>query len=71
MTCYFARTKGDRQNEGMTFKATALSWLCPMEAYLDWIGAVQMSSGPVYRAIDRWGHVYEDSPFPTLIGIVR
>ena len=57
MTCYFARTKGDRQNAGATFKAPALSRLCPVAAYLDWIGATQLTSGPVYRAIDRWGHV--------------
>lgn len=57
MTCYFTRTKGDRQNDGTTFKAPALSRLCPVEAYLYWIGTAQLSSGPAYRAIDRWGHV--------------
>ena len=57
MTCHFTRTKGDRQYTGTTFKAPALARLCPVEAYLDWIGTAQLRSGPVYRAIDRWGHV--------------
>lgn len=75
MSCYFTRTKGDRQNEGSTFKAPALSHLCPVEAYLDWIGTAQLSSGPVYRAIDRWGHIsntglHIDSVAPLLRAIL-
>ncbi|HJW57603.1 MAG TPA: site-specific integrase [Burkholderiaceae bacterium] len=57
LTCYFARTKGDRHNEGTTFRAPALSRLCPVDAYLDWVAAAQLNSGAVYRAIDRWGRV--------------
>ena len=57
MTCFLGRSKGDRQNLGTTYKAPALSRLCPVDAYLDWIGATQLTEGPVYRAIDRWGHV--------------
>ncbi len=57
--CFLGSTKGDRQNLGSTFKAPALSRLCPVEAYLDWTTTAQLASGPVYRAIDRWGHVGE------------
>lgn len=60
ISCFLGRTKGDRQNLGSTFRAPALSRLCPVEAYLDWIGAAQLTAGPVYRAIDRWGHVGEN-----------
>lgn len=71
MTCYFPRTKGDRNNEGSTFKAPALAHLCPVEAYLDWAQAAQLTAGPVFRAIDRWGHVggsglHPDSLVPLL-----
>eukprot|EP01030_Chromulinospumella_sphaerica_P009964 gene9964-9770_t len=59
ITCFLGRTKGDRQNLGSTFRAPALSRLCPVEAYLNWIGAAQLTAGNVYRAIDRWGHVGE------------
>ncbi|MEC4723786.1 site-specific integrase, partial [Noviherbaspirillum sp. CPCC 100848] len=60
MTCYFPQTKGDRTYQGTTFKAPALSSLCPVEAYLDWISASQLKDGPVFRAIDRWGHVSKE-----------
>lgn len=60
ISCFLGRTKGDRQNLGSTFRAPALSRLCPVEAYLDWVGAAQLTAGPVYRAIDRWGHIGEN-----------
>lgn len=59
ISCFLGRTKGDRQNIGTTYRAPALSRLCPVDAYLDWIGAAQLTSGPVYRAINRWGHIKE------------
>ncbi|MBA5604277.1 tyrosine-type recombinase/integrase [Duganella sp. FT3S] len=76
ISCFLGRTKGDRQNLGSTFRAPALSRLCPVDAYLDWVGAAQLNTGPVYRAIDRWGHVGEtglhiDSIAPLLRAILR
>ena len=61
MTCFLGSTKGDRQNLGTTYKAPALSRLCPVDAYLDWINAAQLTAGPAYRAIDRWGHVSDEA----------
>jgi integrase len=71
MTCYFPITKGDRQNEGSTFRAPALSRLCPVDAFLAWTTAAQLSQGPAFRAIDRWGHIsdrglHSDSVIPLL-----
>lgn len=57
MTCFLGRTKGDRANAGTTFTTPALTRLCPVEAYLDWVNAAQLDSGPVYARINRWGHV--------------
>lgn len=76
ISCFLGRTKGDRQNLGSTFRAPALSRLCPVEAYLDWIGVAQLTAGPVYRAIDRWGHVGEaglhiDSIAPLLRAMLK
>lgn len=72
MTCYFPQTKGDRTYQGTTFKAPALSRLCPVEAYLDWLSASQLVDGPVFRAIDRWGHVSQDAlRTDSLIPILR
>jgi len=76
ISCFLARSKGDRQNLGTTFKAPALTRLCPVDAYLDWIGAAQLTMGEVYRPIDRWGHVGEhglhiDSIAPLLRAILE
>ncbi|MBY0242341.1 MAG: site-specific integrase [Burkholderiaceae bacterium] len=60
MICFLPFSKGDRQAQGKTFKAPALARLCPVEAYLAWIEAANLSTGPVFRGIDRWGHVSDD-----------
>jgi integrase len=57
MTCYLPITKGDRARKGTMFKAPALADLCPVDAYLAWIELAGLRSGPVFRAIDRWGHI--------------
>lgn len=69
MICYLSQTKSDRRYQGTSFKTPALSKLCPVEAFVDWIHAAQLSSGPVFRSIDRWGHIadvglHEDSLIP-------
>ena len=60
MTCFLPQTKGDRHNIGTTFKAPALARLCPVTAYSAWIKLAGLSEGPVFRSIDRWGHVGVD-----------
>ena len=54
----------------------ALSKLCPVEAYLNWQNAAQLTEGPTFRAIDQWGHVSEkgihiDSIAPLLRSILH
>jgi len=72
MTCYFPQTKGDRQYEGTTFKAPALARLCPVEAVVDWLSVAQLTSGPLFRAIDRWGHLGDESLHPdSLVPLLR
>jgi integrase len=31
--------------------------LCPVQALRDWLQASGINSGPLFRAVDRWGHV--------------
>ncbi|AXK68108.1 site-specific integrase [Burkholderia vietnamiensis] len=57
MTLFLPRTKGDRAQLGTTFKAPALSRLCPVAAYEAWIAASSLTEGPVFRSVDRWGNV--------------
>ena len=69
MICYFSQTKSDRRYQGSSFKTPTLSRLCPVEAFVEWINAAQLTSGAVFRAIDRWGHIsdvglHEDSLIP-------
>ena len=72
MTLYLPRSKGDRDNLGVTHQAPALRRLCPVQAYLDWIGTAGISHGPVFRRIDRWGRLAEEGLNPnSLIALLR
>jgi integrase len=57
MVCYLPHTKGDRQYKGGTFRAPALTMLCPVTAYIEWVQLAGLHDGQVFRGIDRWGHV--------------
>lgn len=61
MACYLGRSKGDRQLQGRVFRCPALSRLCAVTAFNDWIGLAGLTEGPVFRKIDRWGHVADGS----------
>ena len=41
---------------------------CPVRALQAWISAAQLTSGPLYRAVDRWGHVSPTALNPRSIG---
>ena len=60
MTLYLPHSKGDRDHHGTTYQAPALRRLCPVAAYLNWIEVAGIAHGPVFRRIDRWGHLGED-----------
>lgn len=55
MTLFLPWSKGDRDNQGITYYAPALKRLCPVLACLDWIRAAGMGRGAVFRRLDRWG----------------
>ena len=61
MTCYLGSSKGDRQLQGRVFKCPALSRLCPVTAFNAWIDLAGLTGGPVFRKIDRWGNVADES----------
>ncbi|WP_374350676.1 site-specific integrase [Chitinimonas sp.] len=48
-------SKSDRQAAGKTFKVPALTKLCPVAAYQDWISLSGLTNGPVFRGIDQFG----------------
>lgn len=43
--------------QGETYKAPALARLCPVDAYRAWIDLSSLTNGPVFRGINRWGHI--------------
>jgi integrase len=60
ITLYLPRSKGDRENLGRTVQTPALQRLCPVQAYIDWISCAALVRGPVFRSVDRWGHLGEE-----------
>lgn len=72
LTCYLPRSKGDRQLEGRHFSCPALSRLCPVEALEEWLAVSQLKDGPLFRKIDRWGHLAEAGLIPgSIISVLR
>ena len=57
LTCRPGRTKTTDEEEDKAFHCPALSRLCPVDAYLDWIALTGRKSGPVFPALDRWGNL--------------
>ena len=60
ITFYLPHSKGDRQHLGTTFHTPALKKLCSVQAYLNWIAVAGIAHGPVFRRLDRWGHLAEE-----------
>ena len=59
MVIYLPRSKGDRQNLGERYHTPALSSLCPVSAYTDWLHISRITEGPVFRKINRWGKMHD------------
>nr|WP_274600252.1 site-specific integrase [Thiocystis violacea] len=55
MVLYLPRTKTVSALKGREYKVPALSRLCPVQAYLDWIAAAEIERGPVFRRISANG----------------
>lgn len=72
MTCFLPRSKGDRQATGTTYKVPALSRLCPVAATAEWTAAADLTQGPLFRGVDRWGRVSATPLHPnSLIPLLR
>lgn len=54
---FLPSSKSDRANRGRTLTLPALKRLCPVEAYQQWLELSQLTHGPVFRSIDRWGNL--------------
>ncbi|MCY4044984.1 MAG: site-specific integrase [Cellvibrionales bacterium] len=70
MEIFIPSSKTDRLNKGRQLQLPALSSLCPIDAYLDWLSVSQLTSGPVFRKIDRWGNISDAPLKPASISII-
>ena len=52
------------QYQGETYKAPALARLCPVDAYQAWIDLSALDNGPVFRGVNRWGHISDRGLHP-------
>lgn len=53
-----ARSKTDVEGAGVEIPIhVAPGPLCPVDALRAWLDAAAITSGPVFRSVDRWGHV--------------
>lgn len=72
MALHLGRSKGDRQAQGRTYKVPALQACCPVEACRDWLDYLDQETGPVFRPINRWGHIGDDALNPnSLVPLLR
>ncbi|MCY1365785.1 Phage integrase family protein [compost metagenome] len=72
MQLFLPWSKSDRDNQGQSFSAPALARLCPVAAYLDWVEVAEISEGPVFPGIDRWGHLSKQALHPhSVIPLLR
>ncbi|MCE0975538.1 site-specific integrase [Pseudomonas putida] len=54
---FLSSSKSDRSNRGRILTVPALKRLCPVAAYEQWLLSSALVHGPVFRSIDRWGHL--------------
>ncbi|WP_298065689.1 tyrosine-type recombinase/integrase [uncultured Acinetobacter sp.] len=72
LSCYLAKTKGDRALNGQYFQILALNQLCPVQAYLDWLMISELTKGSVFRSINRWGKISPNTlHVDSLIPLIR
>lgn len=57
LRCYLPQSKGDRLNLGRSFDCPALPRLCPVSATGAWLELSGLVVGPLFPAIDQWGHM--------------
>ena len=57
MRCYLSQSKGDRQQQGRSYRVPALATLCPVAAVSDWLALSGLATGALFRKIDRWGRL--------------
>jgi hypothetical protein len=53
------KSKTDQEGAGQVIGIAYGSKLCPVRALQDWLAAAGISSGPIFRRVDRHGRILE------------
>lgn len=61
MQLFLPSSKTDRENRGRNLTMPALKRLCPVQATERWLALSGIEQGPLFRGIDRWGHLSEQA----------
>ncbi len=61
LTLRLPTSKADRENQGRSWVAPALTRLCPVEAVEAWLTASTLDAGPLFRRVNRWGATGQQS----------
>lgn len=67
MQLFLPTSKTDRDNRGRNLTMPALKRLCPVQATQQWIALSGITQGPLFRGIDRWGHLGEQPLHPNSV----
>lgn len=57
LSLYLPYSKSDRDYQGTTYQVPALHRLCPVQACREWLAVSGLQQGPLFCAINRWGHL--------------
>lgn len=72
MRIYFPKSKGDRGNLGVWHQMPVLAAYCPVQACQDWLRGADISSGPLFRGITRWGVIGDTGMHPgSIVDVLR
>jgi integrase len=67
LVAFLPSSKTDRSNRGRQLSVPALKRLCPVMAVEQWLVCSGIQYGPLFRAVDRWGHLSAQALNPNSI----
>ncbi|WLQ16338.1 hypothetical protein O5O45_10455 [Hahella aquimaris] len=59
ISVFMAYDKGNRRKRLKYYEIIEPRHLCPFQAYKDWLNIAALSSGAVFRSVNRWGSIGE------------
>jgi site-specific recombinase XerD len=65
------RSKGDQEGQGQVVAVPFGRRVCPVEALEQWLAAASITAGPVFRSVDRNGHVGESLSDRAIADLVK